>query len=57
MNNKHQKQNEYVMPQSFGEFGHESTNPIPTKSVDEGYDYLEKLRTTDGIFIRENKFL
>lgn len=38
-----------VMPEGFGEFGLEITNPIPTSTVFGSNAYLGSLRTTDGI--------
>ncbi|MFZ1320014.1 MAG: hypothetical protein WAT71_00515 [Ignavibacteria bacterium] len=38
-----------VMPEGFGEFGLEITNPIPTSTVFGSNAYLGSLLTTDGI--------
>jgi hypothetical protein len=37
-----------IMPEGYGEFGLEITNPVPTRSIPDGYHYLNCLRTTDG---------
>lgn len=37
-----------VMPDGYGEFGHEVTNPIPVNTVMGSIAYLGKLRTMDG---------
>ncbi|MCX7954434.1 MAG: hypothetical protein N3A01_04490 [Bacteroidales bacterium] len=36
------------MPEGFGEFGLEITNPIPTRSIPDSYFYLNRLRTKNG---------
>jgi hypothetical protein len=36
------------MPEGYGEFGLEITNPIPTSSVLESYNYLNNLTTNSG---------
>lgn len=36
------------IPGGRGEFGHDITNPIPTKGLYESYMYIEMLRTSDG---------
>ncbi len=36
------------MPEGYGEFGLEITNPVPTASIPESYFYLQNLRTTSG---------
>jgi len=36
------------MPEGFGEFGLEITNPIPASSIPDGYFYLNRLRTQSG---------
>lgn len=36
------------IPEGYGEFGLEITNPIPASSIPDGYFYLSKLRTQDG---------
>ncbi len=36
------------MPQGYGEFGLDKTNPIPVRSVPESYNYLKRLRTSNG---------
>ena len=37
-----------VMPEGYGEFGLEITNPIPTSSIPDSYFYLNRLRTSNG---------
>ena len=37
-----------IIPEGFGEFGLESTNPIPTRNIIGSKQYLEKLKTMDG---------
>lgn len=37
-----------VMPDGYGEFGHELTNPIPVNTVMGSIAYLSKLRTMAG---------
>ena len=39
------------MPESYGEFGLEITNPIPTSSIPQNIFYLDRLRTIDNIAI------
>ncbi|MDR2839800.1 MAG: hypothetical protein LBV75_00825 [Paludibacter sp.] len=36
------------MPEGYGEFGIEITNPIPVRSIPDSYFYLRKLKTTNG---------
>src|SRR3972149_6056545 len=36
------------IPGGYGEFGHEVTNPIPTKTVFGSTNYLARLRASDG---------
>ncbi|MCX8020842.1 MAG: hypothetical protein N2747_10150 [Chitinophagaceae bacterium] len=36
------------MPEGYGEFGLEITNPIPTSSIPDSYFYLDSLRTKNG---------
>ena len=36
------------MPEGYGEFGLEITNPIPTASIPDSYFYLDRLRTLSG---------
>lgn len=43
---------EDVMPDGYGEFGHEPTNPIPVNTVMGSIAYLGKLRTLDGIKVQ-----
>ncbi len=43
------------MPEGYGEFGLEITNPIPASSVSASYDYLRRLRTADGREILFNR--
>ena len=38
-----------IMPEGFGEFGHDLTNPIPVNTIMGSISYLSKLRTMDGI--------
>lgn len=38
-----------VIPEGFGEFGHEVTNPIPVNTIMGSISYLSKLHTIDGI--------
>ena len=40
--------NQDVMPDGYGEFGHEITNPIPVNTIIGSFAYLGKLRTTKG---------
>lgn len=37
------------IPGGHGEFGHDITNPIPTKGLYDSYMYIEMLRTDDGL--------
>lgn len=37
-----------VMPEGYGEFGLEITNPIPTSSIPDSNFYLNSLRTQNG---------
>jgi hypothetical protein len=43
------------MPEGFGEFGLEITNPIPTSSIPDSYFYLSRLRTLSGSVITFNR--
>lgn len=36
------------MPEGYGEYGLELTNPIPTSSIPDSYFYLDRLKTKDG---------
>jgi len=45
-----------VLPNSFGEFGLTSTNPIPTFFTLGSDEYLIKLRTLDGKSIKFERF-
>lgn len=40
---------EDIIPEGYGEFGHEETNPIPVNTIMGTSAYLGKLRTIDGI--------
>ena len=44
-----------VMPEGYGEFGLEITNPIPTSSIPDSYFYLNSLRTQNGSEITFNR--
>lgn len=44
-----------VMPEGYGEFGLEITNPIPTSSIPDSYFYLNSLRTQNGSKITFNR--
>jgi len=37
------------MPEGYGEFGLEITNPIPVRSIPDGYFYLNRLKTVEGM--------
>ncbi len=37
------------IPDSYGEFGYDATNPIPTKGIPGSIAYLAKLRTEKGV--------
>ena len=37
------------VPDAYGEFGYDATNPIPTQGIIGSMAYLAKLRTEDGI--------
>ena len=39
------------VPGAYGEFGHDATNPIPTKGIPGSISYLAKLRAQDGVKI------
>lgn len=39
------------MPEGFGEFGLEKTNPIPASSIADGYMYLNRLKLQNGMEI------
>jgi hypothetical protein len=41
-----------IIPEGFGEFGYDVTNPIPVNTVFGNTAYLGKLRTLDGVKIR-----
>jgi hypothetical protein len=43
------------MPEGYGEFGLEITNPIPVSSIPDSYFYLQKLKTTNGETITFNR--
>ena len=43
------------IPGSYGEYGHEVTNPIPTKTVIGSTTYLAKLRSLDGAKVVNNR--
>jgi hypothetical protein len=47
--------NQDVMPEGFGEFGHEATNPIPVRTIFGNKIYLNRLRTLDGQKITYNR--
>jgi hypothetical protein len=36
------------MPEGYGEFGHDVTNPIPTEGIPGSLSYLARLRAPDG---------
>jgi len=44
-----------VMPDGYGEFGHEPTNPIPTKMPMGSIAYLGRLRTLDGVKVKYHR--
>lgn len=44
-----------VMPEGYGEFGLEITNPIPASSIPDSYFYLNSLRTKNGSKITFNR--
>ena len=46
---------EDIMPEGYGEFGLEITNPIPTSSIPDSYFYLGRLRTQNGSKITYNR--
>lgn len=46
---------EDIMPEGYGEFGHDLTNPIPVNSIMGNIAYLGKLRTLDGDRIQYNR--
>ena len=39
------------VPGAYGEFGHDATNPIPTKGIPGQIAYLAKLRTENGVTV------
>ena len=41
-----------IIPEGFGEFGHNVTNPVPVNTVFGNTAYLGRLRTPDGIKVR-----
>jgi hypothetical protein len=41
-----------VMPDGYGEFGHDVSNPIPVNTVMGSIAYLGRLRTMDGIKVQ-----
>ena len=43
------------MPEGYGEFGLEITNPIPVSSIPDSYVYLNRLRTQNGSKITYNR--
>jgi hypothetical protein len=43
------------MPEGYGEFGLEITNPIPVSSIPDGYFYLNRLRTVNESEITYNR--
>ena len=43
------------MPEGYGEFGIEITNPIPVSSIPDSYIYLNRLRTQNGSKITYNR--
>ena len=48
-----------VIPEGHGEFGHDITNPIPTRTVFGSNSYLARLRSSDGakvIYNRQGSF-
>ena len=44
-----------TLPNAYGEFGWDKTNPIPVSSVLESYEYLEKLKFNDGMKVIYNR--
>ena len=46
---------EDILPEGYGEFGLEITNPIPTSSIPDSYFYLGRLRTQNGSEITYNR--
>lgn len=42
------KKDKDEMPEGYGEFGLEKTNPIPTSSIVDSYFYLGRLRAQNG---------
>jgi hypothetical protein len=44
------------VPDGYGEFGHEITNPIPVNSIAGSRIYLNNLRTLDGNKIQFTRF-
>ncbi len=44
-----------VMPEGYGEFGYDVTNPIPVNTIMGSIAYLGKLRTMDGIKVEYNR--
>ena len=43
------------MPEGYGEFGLEITNPIPTSSIPQSYLYLNRLRTINNLTVTYNR--
>lgn len=46
---------EDIMPEGYGEFGLEKTNPIPASSIPHSYFYIGRLRTQNGSEITYNR--
>lgn len=44
-----------TIPEGFGAFGLESTNPIPVNTLFGSLDYLKRLRTMDGKVVQNNR--
>ena len=44
-----------TIPEGYGEFGYEKTNPIPVNTVFGNISYLGKLRTTEGKRIQHER--
>jgi hypothetical protein len=45
-----------VIPNGYGEFGHDVTNPIPVNTVAGSLVYLSRLRTMSGEKIKYDRF-
>lgn len=45
-----------TIPDGYGEFGHEVTNPIPVNTIMGNMAYLGKLRTLDGKKVHYERF-